>query len=178
VKVDSLGRTTSSGTWAVGDVIATLGLAHAAVAEGLVVADAIAGLDPLPVEHDQVPRVTFSQPQVASVGLSELTARERYGDGVTTTVERLAGNARAIIDDVFGLMKVIAAPDGRVVGVHLVGPGVTELIAGAAMATSWDAYVDEVAAIAFPHPTLSEGVREAMLAAAGLPLHALGPTHG
>jgi dihydrolipoamide dehydrogenase len=178
VKVDSRGRTRASGTWAVGDVIPTLGLAHAAVAEGLVVADAIAGLDPRPVEHDQVPRVTFSQPQVASVGLNEVTARSRYGNDVTTTVERLVGNARAIIDDVFGLMKVVAAPDGRVVGVHLVGPGVTELIAGAAMATSWDAYVDEVAAIAFPHPTLSEGMREAMLAAAGLPLHAMGTTHG
>jgi dihydrolipoamide dehydrogenase len=174
VTVDPLGRTASAGIWAVGDVIATLALAHAAFAEGFVVADALAGLDPQPVDYAQVPRVTFSDPQVASVGLTEPAARSHYGAGVTTAVERLTGNAHALFDNASGLMKVVSSPDGCVVGVHLVGPGVTELIAGGAMATSWNAYVDEVAALTFPHPTVSEGLREAMLTASGVPFHSRG----
>ena len=171
VKVDALGRTSHEGIWAVGDVIPTLALAHAAYSEGFVVADAIAGLDPKPVDHVNVPRVTFSDPQVASVGLTEPEARELYGDGVTVTRDTLGGNARMVIDGSTGLVKVVHNADGQVLGIHLVGPGVTELIGEASAITSWDAYTDEVAAITHAHPTLSEGIREVMLNASGTPFH-------
>jgi dihydrolipoamide dehydrogenase len=174
VKVDAHGRTSHEGIWAVGDVIPTLALAHAAYSEGFVVADSIAGLDPVAVDHVNVPRVTFSDPQVASVGLTEPEARALHGDGVTTTSDTLGGNARMVIDGSTGLVKVVHGPDGQVLGIHLVGPGVTELIGEASVITSWDAYVDEVAAITHAHPTLSEGIREAMLSASGRPFH----THG
>jgi dihydrolipoamide dehydrogenase len=172
VQVDALGRASSAGLWAVGDVVPTLALAHAAYAEGFVVADAIAGLDPQPVDHAQVPRVTYSDPQVASVGLTEPEARAVHGEAVETTVESIAGNTRAVIEGATGQVKVVRARSGQVLGVHLVGPGVTELIAGASLATSWDAYVDEIAAIPHAHPTMSEVLREAMLTASGVPFHA------
>jgi dihydrolipoamide dehydrogenase len=170
VKVDVLGRSPIDGIWAVGDVVPTLALAHVAFAEGFVVADAIAGLEPLPVDHHQAPRVTYSTPEVASVGLTEPQAKAAFGQ-VTATRVTLGGNARALIEGVGGQVKVVSDGGGIVVGVHVVGPGATELISEATLATSWGALNREVGEIIHAHPTLGEAMREAMLAAAGMPFH-------
>jgi dihydrolipoamide dehydrogenase len=171
VKVDALGRTAIDNVWAVGDVVPTLSLAHAAFGEGFVVADAIAGLEPTPVDHHQVPRVTYCTPEVASVGLTESEARAVYGDDVTTSVLPFAGNARALIEDATGQVKLVVGPDGTLLGTHIVGPAATELIGEATVATTWGALVDELAAVSHAHPTLTEVVGEAALAAAGLAFH-------
>jgi len=183
VMTDDFGATEVPGLWAVGDVRPTLALAHAAFAEGAVVADRIAGRDEVrPVDHVHTPRVTYSHPEVASVGLTEAEARQRYGDdAVTTTTSSLRGNAKAIIAGSEGLVKLVhlagtapvGAPGdgGAVLGVHVVGPQATELIAAASLVTSWEAVPAELAAITHAHPSLSEAVGEAYLAAAGLPLH-------
>jgi dihydrolipoamide dehydrogenase len=183
VVTDAFGATEVDGLWAVGDVRPTLALAHAAFAEGAVVADRIAGHpDVRPLDHVHTPRVTYSHPEVASVGLTEAEARQRYGDdAVTTTTSTLRGNAKAIIAGSDGMVKLVhlagAAPvgapgdGGAVLGVHIVGPQATELITAATLATSWEAVPVELAAITHAHPSLSEAVGEAYLAAVGLPLH-------
>lgn len=183
VVTDAFGATEVAGLWAVGDVRPTLALAHAAFAEGAVVADRIAGVaDVRPVDHVHTPRVTYSHPEVASVGLTEAAARQRYGDdAVTTTTSTLRGNAKAIIAGSDGLVKLVhltgappvGAPGdgGAVLGVHVVAPQATELIAAATVVTAWDAVPAELAAITHPHPSLSEAIGETYLAAAGLPLH-------
>ncbi|TVR28569.1 MAG: dihydrolipoyl dehydrogenase [Nitriliruptor sp.] len=183
VVTDAYGATEVEGLWAVGDVRPTLALAHAAFAEGAVVGDRIAGVEEVrPVDHTHTPRVTYSHPEVASVGLTEAEARQRYGDEpVTTTTTNLRGNAKAIMAGSDGLVKLVhlagAAPvgapgdGGPVLGVHVVGPQATELIAAATLATAWDAVPAELAAITHAHPSLSEALGEAYLSAAGLPLH-------
>ncbi len=170
IRVDPLGRTSRPGVWAVGDVIETLALAHAGFAEGFVVADAIAGLNPQPVDHHLIPRVTYSDPEVASVGLTEIEARERFGS-IAVSVSSIAGNARALINDVQGQVKLVTTAGGELVGMHIVGPMATEMIGQAALATSWGAYIEEIAEVVMPHPTFGESIREALLAAAGLPFH-------
>jgi dihydrolipoamide dehydrogenase len=173
VSVDALGRTSLDGIWAVGDVTPTLALAHAAFSEGFVVADAAAGLAPEPVDHRFVPRVTYCRPEVASVGWTEPEAHAA-GLAVTATIETLAGNARALIEGADGIVKLITSTStGELLGAHLVGPAATELIAEASMATHWSATVSELSAITYAHPTLSESLHEAALAAIGQPFHAL-----
>ena len=177
---DDLGRTKLPGVWAVGDVRPTLALAHAAFAEGFAVADAIAGLDPRPVDHVQTPRVTYCHPEVASVGLTEQEARDAHGEVVTTKYS-LKANAKGIIHDSAGFVKVVAArvdespahPDGigATLGVHVVGPMATDIIGEAALATSWEALPSEVAAITHAHPSLYEAMGEAFMAVAGVPFH-------
>jgi dihydrolipoamide dehydrogenase len=167
---DPLGQTAVGGLWAVGDVTGSLALAHAAFAEGFVVADAIAGLDPRPVDHHSIPRVTYCNPEVASVGLTEPEARAKHGD-VRATMLPLAGNARALIEGVGGHVKLVHLDDGTLVGGHVVGPSATELIAELSLATAWGALVEELGDVVHAHPTLSESIREAALAAAGLPFH-------
>ena len=183
VVTDPWGATEVAGLWAVGDVCPTLALAHAAFAEGLVVGDRIAAVEGVaPVDHTHTPRVTYSHPEVASVGLTEAQAVERFGrDRVVGTTTSLQGNAKAIIAGSGGSVKVVhlsgeapvGAPGdgGPVLGVHVVGPQATELIAAATLATTWDAVPTELAAIPHVHPSLSEAIGEAYLAAAGLPLH-------
>lgn len=171
VVTDLLGRTSVDGVWAVGDVRPTLALAHAAFAEGFAVADAIAGGDPEPVDYDLVPRVTYCDPEVASVGLTEPRAREVHGEGLTVTSTTFAGNARAIIEGATGMVKLLTAADGTVVGAHVVGPSATELIGELGLATSWEAQAAEVGAVVHAHPSLAEALREAALAAAGTPFH-------
>jgi dihydrolipoamide dehydrogenase len=170
VVVDPLGRTPRDGLWAVGDVLAGLDLAHAAFAEGFVVADAIAGLDPVPLDLRAVPRVTYCDPEVASVGLTEPEAREAFPD-VGVTVLPMGGNARAIIEGTGGQVKLVCAADGTVLGGHVVGPSATELVAELSLATTWGALAGELGDVVHAHPTLSESLREAALAAAGLPFH-------
>ena len=173
VHVDALGRTALAGVWAVGDVTGTLALAHAAFSEGFVVADAAAGADPVPVDHRQVPRVTYCRPEVASVGWTEAEARSAHLDVVVTT-ETLAGNTRALIEGEQGIVKLVAdASSGELLGAHLVGPSATELIAEVALATAWSATVGEVGEVTHAHPSLAESIHEAALAASGHPFHAM-----
>ena len=181
VRTDAFGATEVVGLWAVGDVRPTLALAHAAFAEGVVVADRIAGLDRVqPVDHVHTPRVTYCHPEVASVGLTEAEARERFGEVVVTRTSFRA-NAKGIIAGVDGIVKVVhaaagaplgaAGTAGPVLGVHIVGPQATELIAEAVLATAWEAVPEELAAITHAHPSLYEAMGEAFQAAAGLPFH-------
>jgi dihydrolipoamide dehydrogenase len=172
VKVDPQLQTTAPHVWAIGDVAATpLQLAHVSFTEGYAVAERLAGLDVPEIDYDQIPRVTYSAPEVASVGLTEAQARERGGQ---VDVERFnfQGVGKANIVGEGGVVKIVAEPDGgAVLGIHMVGPHVTDLIAEAMLITSWEAVPAEVAALIHPHPTLSEAVGEAHMALAGKPLH-------
>jgi dihydrolipoamide dehydrogenase len=170
VVVDAVGRTAVEGLWAVGDVVGRLPLAHTAFAEGFAVADALAGIEPSPVPYNLIPRVTYSVPEVASVGLTEPEARAAGLDAKVTVVG-LAGNARAAIEGVDGRVKLVRATDGTLLGAHVVGPGATELIAELGLAVAWQALDCELADVVHPHPSLAESVREAALAAAGRPFH-------
>lgn len=181
VVVDKLCRTGVEGVWAVGDVITQpsldlpfphFQLAHVAYAEGIRVAEQIAGANSYgPVDYIGVPRATYSFPEIASVGLTEAQAKEA---GYSVQVAKLPWAALAkatILGESAGFLKVVSEEDGPVLGVHMVGPRVTELIAEAQLITNWEAYPREVAALIHPHPTLSEAMGEAMLALAGTPLH-------
>jgi dihydrolipoamide dehydrogenase len=170
VKVDAYCQTNVPSISAVGDLIPTLQLAHVGFAEGILVAERLAGLPVTPVDYDGVPRVTYSHPEVASVGITSKVATERGYDVVEATYD-LAGNGKARILGTAGAVKVIAAKDGPVLGVHMVGDRVGELIAEAQLITNWEALPSEVAQLIHPHPTMSEAVGEAHLALAGKPLH-------
>ncbi len=172
VRVDSELRTSVPHVWAVGDVADTpLQLAHVAFTEGYAAAERIAGSHVPEIEYGNIPRVTFSAPEIASVGLTETQANDRGLDLLTEKLD-LRGIGKANIVGEGGFVKVIAAREsGTVLGVHMIGPHVTDLIAEAMLITNWEATVDEVAAMHHPHPTLSEGVGEAFLALAGKPLH-------
>ncbi|GAA1024363.1 dihydrolipoyl dehydrogenase [Acrocarpospora pleiomorpha] len=170
VLVDELCRTGVPGVYAVGDLIPTPQLAHVGFAEGILVAEQIAGLNPVAIDYDGVPRITYSEPEVAAVGISSAQARERGFDVVELTYN-LAGNGRSKILQTQGEVKVVAERDGRVLGVHMVGGRVGELIAEAQLIYNWEATPSDVAQLIHPHPTQSEALGEAMLALAGKPLH-------
>ncbi len=172
VKVDGRLRTTIEGVWAVGDVAATpFQLAHVAFTEGLAVAERIAGQEVPEIDYLGIPRVTFSSPELASVGLSEAQARER-GHEVEVQKFSFQGVGKANIVGEGGICKVVAeAGGGPVLGVHLAGPHATDLISEAMLISNWEAVPAEVAALIHPHPTLSEAIGEAHLALAGKPLH-------
>jgi dihydrolipoamide dehydrogenase len=172
VVVDEYCRTNVPTISAVGDLIPTLQLAHVGFAEGILVAERLGGLSPVPIDYDGVPRITYSEPEVASVGLTEAKAKEKYGaDGIKTLTYDLAGNGRSQILKTAGAVKVIAAVDGPVLGIHAVGARVSELIAEAQLIYNWEALPSEVAQLIHPHPTQTEAIGEAMLALAGKPLH-------
>jgi dihydrolipoamide dehydrogenase len=177
VVVDDHCRTDVAGIWAVGDVIDTLGLAHASFAEGMLVADQLAGLDVTPVDYLGVPRVTYSHPEVASVGYREEQAIEA---GFEVIIEKYPFQAlgRAAMVNQTGIVKIVAERDasqpggaGRVLGIHIVGPRATDLIAEAQLITNWEALPMEVAHLIHPHPSFSEAIGEAHLALAGRALH-------
>jgi dihydrolipoamide dehydrogenase len=172
VSVDEYCRTSVPNVYAVGDLIPTLQLAHVGFGEGILVAEQIAGLDPRPIDYDGVPRVTYSEPEVASVGLTEAAAREKYGDAVTTVKYDLGGNGKSQILKTAGVVKLVAVKDGPVVGVHIIGSRVGELLAEGQLIYNWEAYADDVAPLIHAHPTQSEAMGEAHLALAGKPLHA------
>jgi dihydrolipoamide dehydrogenase len=175
VKVDELCQTSVSTISAVGDLVPTLQLAHVGFGEGMLVAERLAGLEPRPIDYDGVPRVTYSDPEVASVGLTEATARERYGgDAIETVTYDLAGNGKSQILKTAGFVKLVRQKDGPVIGIHMVGARVGELIGEAQLIYGWDAYPDDVAQLVHAHPTQTEAVGEAHLALAGKPLHAHG----
>ncbi|HEY0870169.1 MAG TPA: dihydrolipoyl dehydrogenase [Acidothermaceae bacterium] len=156
---------------AVGDLIPTLQLAHVGFAEGILVAERLGGLSPVPIDYDGVPRITYSEPEVASVGLTEAKAKEKYGDNLKSFTYDLAGNGRSQILKTSGAVKVIAVADGPVVGIHIVGSRVGELIAEAQLIYNWEALPSEVAQLVHPHPTQTEAIGEAHMALAGKPLH-------
>jgi dihydrolipoamide dehydrogenase len=170
VPVNEYCQTNVPGVYAVGDLIPTLQLAHVGFAEGILVAEHIAGLRPVPIDYDGVPRITYSEPEVASVGISTAVARERGFDVVELSYN-LAGNGKSKILQTQGEVKIVAERDGRVLGVHMVGSRVGELIAEAQLIYNWEATPVDVAQLIHPHPTQSEALGEAMLALAGKPLH-------
>jgi dihydrolipoamide dehydrogenase len=174
VKVDPLCRTSVPSVSAVGDLLATPQLAHIGFAEGILVAERIAGLPVVPIDYDGVPRITYSDPEVASVGLTSAQCAERGIETVEVNYP-LGGNGKSIILQTTGSAKVIAEKTpsgaGRVLGVHLVGSRVGELIAEAQLIFNWDAEPSDVAQLIHPHPTQSEIIGEAHLALAGKPLH-------
>ena len=174
VTVDALCRTNIPTISAVGDLIATPQLAHVGFAEGIMVSERLGGLNPAPIDYDGAPRVTYSEPEVASVGITSATAAQR-GIEVEEFTYDLAGNGRSQILQTRGAAKVIAtAGGGPVVGVHLVGSRVGELIAEGQLIYNWEALPTEVAQLIHPHPTQSEALGEAFLALAGKPLHVHG----
>ena len=174
VKVDSLCRTSIPSISAVGDLIDTPQLAHVGFAEGIMVAERVGGLPVTPIDYDGVPRITYSDPEVASVGLTSAQAAERGLKTVEFTYN-LGGNGRSVILQTQGAAKVIAISEedgpGRVIGIHLVGSHMGELIAEAQLIYNWDAEPADVAQLIHPHPTQSEAIGEAHLALAGKPLH-------
>ena len=176
VDVDGLCQTAVPTISAVGDLIATPQLAHVGFAEGFLVAERLGGLDVKPIDYDGVPRITYSDPEVASVGITAAQAAER-GIAVTEVTYPLGANGRSVILQTQGHAKVIAEAagadghPGRVLGIHLVGSRVGELIAEGQLIYNWDAEPDDVAALIHPHPTQSEIIGEAHLALAGKPLH-------
>jgi dihydrolipoamide dehydrogenase len=175
VLVDEFCRTGVPGVYAVGDLIPTLQLAHVGFGEGILVAEHIGGLNPRPIDYDGVPRIAYCEPEVASVGITEAAAKERYGeDKVKVVTYDLGGNGKSQILKTSGAVKLVALADGPVVGVHMVGARVGELLAEAQLIYNWEGYADDVAALIHPHPTQSEAIGEAHLALAGKPLHAHG----
>ena len=173
VLVDDKCRTNVPGIWAVGDLIPTLQLAHVGFGEGILVAEEICGLNPRPINYDGVPRVTYSEPEVASVGLTTAQAKERGHDVVELNYD-LAGNGKAQILRTAGSIKLVSQKNGPVLGIHMVGARVGELLAEAQLIFNWEATADDVAPLIHAHPTLSEAMGEAHMALAGKPLHAHG----
>lgn len=172
VTTDERLRTNVPGVYAVGDIVPGLQLAHRGFAHGIFVAEEIAGLNPVPVDDAGIPRITYCDPEVASVGLTEAQAKERLGaDKVEVFEYNLGGNGKSQILKTQGFVKLVREADGPVVGVHMVGARVGELIAEAQLIYNWEALPIEVASLVHPHPTQSEALGEAHLALAGKPLH-------
>jgi dihydrolipoamide dehydrogenase len=158
---------------AVGDIVPGLQLAHRGFAQGIFVAEEIAGLNPAPIVESGIPRVTYSEPEVASVGLTEAAAKEAFGtDAVETLDYNLGGNGKSQILGTAGFIKLVRRADGPVVGVHMIGARVGELIAEGQLIVNWEAHPEDVAALVHAHPTQNEALGEAFLALSGKPLHA------
>ncbi len=172
VLADERCRTNVEGVYAVGDIVPGLQLAHRGFAQGILVAEEIAGLSPEPIDESGIPRVTYCEPEVASVGLTEAQARELHGESVETLTYDLGGNGKSQILATQGFVKLVRVSEGPVVGVHLVGTRVGELIGEAQLIYNWDAYPEDVAPLVHAHPTQNEALGEAHLALAGKPLHA------
>lgn len=174
VVTDERLRTNLDSVFAVGDLVRGPQLAHRGFAHGIFVAEEIAGREPAPVEDSGIPRVTYSQPELASVGLSEADAKATHGGDIRTVVYDLAGNGRSQILKASGFVKLVLAPDDRVVGVHLVGEHVGELIGEAQLLTQLGVPATDAARLIHAHPTQGEALGEALLMAVGAPLHAHG----
>jgi len=171
VLADDRCRTNLEGVYAVGDIVPGLQLAHRGFQQGIFVAEDIAGLRPATIDEAGIPRVTYSHPEVASVGLTEAEAAERYGEVESVTYD-LGGNGKSQILKTQGFVKLVRRKDGPVVGIHLVGDRVGELIGEAQLIYGWEGYAEDVAPLVHAHPTQTEALGEAHLALAGKPLHA------
>jgi dihydrolipoamide dehydrogenase len=172
IAVDGRGRTNVEGVYAIGDVTGKLMLAHTAEAMGIVTAETIAGAETMEIEFDMIPRATYCQPQIASFGFSEAQAKERgYDVKVAKFPFSANGKAKGLGDPV-GFVKIVAdATYNEIVGAHMIGPDVTELLPALTLAQRWDLTADEVARNVFAHPTLSEAVKEAIEGIAGHMIH-------
>jgi dihydrolipoamide dehydrogenase len=162
------------GVYAVGDIVPGLQLAHRGYQHGIFVAEELAGLNPMVVSDVNIPKVTYSEPEIASVGLSETAAKEQYGAAAIAIYDyNLAGNGKSHILETAGSIKVIRVVDGPVVGVHMIGARVGELLGEAQMIVNWEAHPEDVAPHLHAHPTQNEALGEAFMALAGKPLHAM-----
>ncbi|WP_432573873.1 dihydrolipoyl dehydrogenase [Kineococcus sp. SYSU DK005] len=170
VLTDERLRTNVEGVYAVGDIVPGLQLAHRGFQQGIFVAEDIAGLEPAPIDETGIPKVTYSEPEVASVGLTEAKAREKYGD-VDVVEYNLGGNGRSQIIGTTGFVKLVRQKDGPVVGVHMVGSRMGEQVGEAQLIVNWEAFPEDVANLVHAHPTQNEALGEAHLALAGKPLH-------
>ncbi|MGI9824544.1 dihydrolipoyl dehydrogenase [Agromyces sp. Marseille-Q5079] len=166
--------TSVPGLYAVGDIVPGLQLAHRGFQQGIFVAEEIAGLNPIIVEDVNIPKVTYCDPEIASVGYTEAKAAEKFGaDQVSSYDYNLAGNGKSHILETSGSIKVVRVNDGPVIGVHMIGARVGELIGEAQLAVNWEAYPEDIAPFIHAHPTQNEALGEAFLKLAGKPLHAL-----
>ena len=162
------------GVYAVGDIVPGLQLAHRGFQQGIFVAEEIAGLNPIVVEDVNIPKVTYCDPEVASIGYTEAKAGEKFGaDQVSSYDYNLAGNGKSHILETSGSIKVVRVNDGPVVGVHMIGARVGELIGEAQLAVNWEAYPEDIAPLVHAHPTQNESLGEAFLYLSGKPLHTL-----
>ena len=170
VPTDERLRTNVDGVYAVGDLVPGLQLAHRGFAHGIFVAEEIAGLNPQPVIDSGIPRVTYCEPELASVGLTEPQAKEKYGE-VETYEYNLGGNGKSQILKTAGTVKLVREKDGPIVGVHMVGSRFGEQVGEASLIVNWEAFPEDVAQFIHAHPTQNEALGEAALALAGKPLH-------
>ena len=173
LKVNEYLQTSIPNVYAVGDIIRGPQLAHKGFQEGIFVAEHIKGLNPRVIDTTAIPRVTYSDPEIASVGLNESAAKEKYGaDQIKTVQYDLAGNGKSQILKTAGFIKLIALKNGGpIIGIHMIGARVGELLAEAQMMYSWEASAEDVAPYIHAHPTMSEAMGEAAMALAGKPLH-------
>ena len=173
VLTDDRLRTNVPGVFAVGDIVPGLQLAHRGFAQGIFVAEEIAGLGPRAIDEKAIPRVTYCEPEVASVGYNEDQAKELFGADQIDSVEyNLGGNGKSQILGTAGFIKLVRQKDGPIVGIHMVGSRMGEQIGEAQLIFSWEAYPEDVAALLHAHPTQNEAMGEAHMALAGKPLHA------
>lgn len=171
VPTDERLRTNVEGVRAVGDIVPGLQLAHRGFAHGIFVAEDIAGLEPAPIDDVTIPKVTYCDPEIASVGLGAEAAKAD-GHDVETVTYPLGGNGRSLIRGTSGSVLLVREKDGPVLGVHMVGLGVSELISEAQLAVGWQAHPEDIAPLVHAHPTQGEAFGEAAMLAAGRPLHA------
>ena len=162
------------GVYAIGDIVPGLQLAHRGFQQGIFVAEEIAGLGPIIVEDVNIPKVTYCDPEVASVGYTEAKAAEKFGiDEVSSYEYNLSGNGKSSILGTSGSIKVVRVKEGPVVGIHMIGARVGELIGEGQLVVNWEAYPEDIAPLIHAHPTQSEALGEAFMAIAGKPLHAM-----
>ena len=173
VTVNDRLQTSVSGIYAVGDIVPGLQLAHRGFMHGIFVAEEIAGLRPIKVDEMGIPRVTYCEPEIASIGLTEAQAKEKFGsDQVGTYEYNLAGNGKSQILSTSGIVKLVRQLNGPVVGFHMIGSRAGEQIGEAQLIVNWEAHPEDVAPLIHAHPTMNEAIGEAHLALAGKPLHA------
>ena len=166
-------ETNLSGVYAAGDIVPGLQLAHRGFQQGIFIAEEIAGLNPVAIDETGIPKVTYCEPEVASVGLSEAKAAEVYGaENISTYEYNLGGNGKSQILGTAGFIKLVRRINGPVIGVHMIGSRVGEQIGEAQLIVNWEAYPEDVATLVHAHPTMNEAIGEAHLALAGKPLHA------
>ena len=168
IAIDDFMRTNVPNVYAIGDCTAKMMLAHVAEAQGVVAAETIAGAETMPIDYTMIPRATYCHPQIGSFGLSEAQAKDA-GYDVKTAAFPFSANGKAMgLGDAVGFVKVVAdAKHNEILGAHMIGPDVTELLPVLTLAQKWDLTADEVARNVFAHPTLSEAVKEAVEGIAG-----------
>lgn len=173
VLTDERLRTGVEGVYAVGDIVPGLQLAHRGFLQGIFVAEQIAGLNPPLIDENNIPRVTFCEPEIASVGLTQKQAEEKFGaDNVNVVEYNLAGNGKSNILGTPGIVKLVQQADGPIVGFHAIGARISEQIGEGELIVGWEAYPEDLTTLIHAHPTQNEAIGEAALALAGKPLHA------